>query len=547
MKIAITSTVALALSWGAAAQAQGNGGFETPVLAAGTYAVAPAGASWTFGGNGGISATNSLHTDGAPEVPQAHQIAFLGERASIEQVIAIGAGAVLTFTAAQAPDAARDQRIQVLVDGEIQPFDLGASQGRMIADSVRPPRDYYETYAVRLRPDNPGPDHMLTIKGLGAGQDAMALIDNIAISTTADPAYGFWDQGLQSGAWRSDLPTSTTAFATGPCLATQPPPPIVLAGATPTPPAVPGAPWDCYGAPGGSFDYPIATRSNWYSRGYAAGRPHWIIAINNEPVAISGCGSGPPNQSLPNNLSPMVRPGAAVLVSAVTAAEYPAIGTRNIVQLVYNDVPIERGACIPYLAFGASSHHGNEKPVAVVTFDDAAHRPHLRFEQTVVAAESTTLAVSWLTLWTSGWSDRIRRIVQIQLGRQSVDDLYAQIAVWNWNVVDSYYYPGGVAHHTNVARLNRDCSLGLPEVSFKNTYNGTGGSAASITGYDIDLHALMQCLARTGAWEGFAGQLPEPLVVSGVEWALEQVQLQPDNPAYFPPRNALSFWDMRIE
>lgn len=547
MKMARIAVIAMGLSGAVAARAQNNGGFETPALADGTYVVAPAGAGWIFDGGGGIGAIDSVHTSGAPEVPQGRQVAFLGDDASIRQTIAIDAGAVLTFTATQAPGTARNQLIQVLVDGESQPFNLGASQGRVVVDSVRPPRDYYETYAVRLRPGNPGPAHTLTIRGLQAGQDAMALLDGIAVSTTADPAYGFWDQGLVSGAWRSDLPTATTTFATGPCLATRPPPPIVLAGATPTPPAVPGAPWDCYGAPGSSFDYPRATRSNWYSHGYAAGQPHWIIAINNEPVAIPGCGSGPPNQSLPNNLSPMVRPGAAVLVSAATAAEDPAIGTRNIVQLVYNDTVIDRGACIPYLAFGASTHHGNEKPLAVVTFDDETHQPHLRFKQTVVAAESTTLAVSWLTLWTSGWSDQVRRIVQIQLGRQAVDDLYARIAVWNWNLVDSYYYPGGVAHHTNVERLNTDCNLGLPEVSFKNTYNGSGGSPSSITAYDIDLHALLACLAKTGAWEGFADQLPEPLVISGAEWALEQVQLQPDNPTYFPPRNAISVWGMRIE
>lgn len=538
---------------GSAAFAQSNGGFEAPALANGVFNYGPSGASWSFTGGAGIAAPNSGFTTGAPEIPQARQVGFIQNSGTMQQTVFLAPGAVLSFMATQRNGYPDDQELQVLVNGVVQNFKLGAPSGRVTVDRVKPARGWYETYAVRLASVTTSGNYTVTIKGLRTTGDGTALIDSVAVSTPASRAYGFWDQGLASGAWRSDLPTSTPGFATGPCIATQGSVGIIGAGGTPV------SNWngnvvdatkvlDCYGGPGGP-SYPTYTQSNWTSYGYTAGSgaAHWIGTLNNEIVAKPGCGSGPPNQSLPN--VPAGSPGASLLLTSVTAASDPAIGNKNVVNILYNYDAAQPNVCIPYLAFGASTAHGNEKPIAIATVADAAHRPNIQFKEFVTATDGSSYAVAWITFWVSGWSDNLRRLVQVQLGKQAgVPQKFSNYQIWNWNVVDSYYYPGGRAHHNNVNQLNASCGLGLPAVSFTNTYVGSGHSPSSITSYDIDLYDLLNCIASNGAWNGVPSQLPDPLVISGVEWAVENVQAPPAYHGDWPPaHNALGIYDMRIQ
>lgn len=539
---------------GTCAFAQSNGGFEAPVLANGLFSYGPSGASWTFSGGAGISAPNSGFTTGAPEVPQSRQVGFIQNTGSVQQYVYLGDSAVLSFMATQRNGYPDDQELQVLVDGVVQNFKLGSPTGRVTVDRVKPARGYYENYAVRLTPLSKTGYGTVTIRGLRTTGDGTALIDSVAISTSASKAYGFWDQGLVSGAWRSDLPTSTPTFATGPCIATQSPIGIVTAGATPygnrdaSGNVMPGYVTPCFGGPGGP-SYPTYTQSNWSSYNFTAGSfaPHWVTALNNESVALPGCGSGPPNQSLPN--VPAGNPGASVLITSVTAASDPAIGNRNVANILYNNDPAQPNVCIPYIAFGASSAHGNTKPIAIATIDDPSHRPNIAFKEFVTATDGTSHAVAWISFWISGWNDNIRRLVQIQLGKQAqVADKFANYQVWNWNVIDTPYYPGAYTHHNNVNRINSTCALGLPQVSFTNTYVGSGHSPSSITSYDVDLYDLMSCIASSGAFGGQPNQLPDPFVISGVEWAIEQVQAPPANQTQWPPsHNAIGVYDMRVQ
>lgn len=547
---------ALAIA-GSSALAQVNSGFEAPVLANGVFNYTPASASWTFTGGAGIAAPNSGFTTGAPEVPESRQVAFIQNSGAIEQRVFLTPGAVLSFMATQRNGYADDQELQVQVNGVVQNFKLGNAAGRITVNKVKPARGYYESYAVRLASVTTSGNYTIKILGLRTTGDGTALIDSVAVSTPSATAYGFWDQNLVSAAWRSDLPASTPSFATGPCIAQQSSVGIITAGATPIGnrdpqyphPVMPNFVTPCYGGPGGP-SYPNYTQSNWSASGYTAGSgaAHWVVALNNESVALAGCGSGPPNQSLPN--VPAGSPGASLVVTTVTTGSDPAIGNKKVVNIFYNNDPAQPNTCIPYLSFGASSAHGNTKPIAIATIADTTHRPNIRFKEFVTYTDGSSHAALWLSFWISGWSDNIRRLVQVELGGRSVDgkERYEPHQIWNWNVVDSYYYPGAHTHHNNVPRLNNSCGLGLPQVSFTNTYIGSGHSPSSITSYDIDIYDLMNCVVTTGAFSGVPSQLPDPLVISGVEWAIEQVQAPPAVPVKWPEsHNAIGIFDMSVQ
>ncbi|MCD6049166.1 MAG: metallophosphoesterase, partial [Verrucomicrobia bacterium] len=62
-----------------------NLGFETPATA--SYVYNPAGASWAFTGNSGISSNNTAFTSGNPNAPQGTQVAFLQRTSSVSQAL----------------------------------------------------------------------------------------------------------------------------------------------------------------------------------------------------------------------------------------------------------------------------------------------------------------------------------------------------------------------------------------------------------------------------------------------------------------------------
>ncbi len=64
----------------------------------------------------------------------------------------------------------------------------------------------------------------------------------------------------------------------------------------------------------------------------------------------------------------------------------------------------------------------------------------------------------------------------------------------------------------------------------------------------MDIYDLMNCIASTGGFDGQPTQLPDPLVISGVEWAIEQVQAPPALQGTWPaPHNAVGIYDVRIQ
>jgi hypothetical protein len=95
--------------------------FQTPAVGYGAFQYKPAGSSWTFSGDAGLSGNNSAFTSGNPNAPQGSQVAFLQDVGSISQAVTFPAGTYdLSFTAAQRGNhQASAQTFQVLVDGTV--------------------------------------------------------------------------------------------------------------------------------------------------------------------------------------------------------------------------------------------------------------------------------------------------------------------------------------------------------------------------------------------------------------------------------------------
>jgi hypothetical protein len=104
-----------------------NPGFEFPILGTGSspWMYDPAGSSWSFSGNAGISGNNSALTSGNASAPQGNQVAFLGNAGTVSQAVhfALPGTYQIGFSAAQRADAipgfyrTSSESIEVLVDG----------------------------------------------------------------------------------------------------------------------------------------------------------------------------------------------------------------------------------------------------------------------------------------------------------------------------------------------------------------------------------------------------------------------------------------------
>ena len=494
-----------------------NGSFEQPALSAGSFSYSPAGSTWTFGSNGsggaGISSANSGFTAGAPEVPLGQQVAFLQNQGTISQQVPYASNAILTFNATQRVNYGSAQSIQVLVNGVAQPIVLGGRNGAATVNAITPPADRYDTYAVKLStPCSPMgcPSTVtLTMAGTVSSGDATAFIDTVDITTPANHGYGLWDPSANLATWRSDYATSTNAPTYGPCLFAS------TGDQTQRPCKSP------------NISYPNA---NWYSSSaYAAGGHFWQLAWNDEPYNVANnpsCASGPPDQSLPM-VSAFRAPGAYLGIQPVSD---PFGNTYNTIGFTYGTRGSTASGCIPYQSFGANSRHGNGKPIALM--DKAGtYRPQLSFYANAAANNNAAaIGCARLVLTLGGFQDNIDRFLFVDLDCLNISPepavFYPGIS-WNWPIKDSSYYPGAMSAFIGTTVANSRCGLSLPTMSL--TSAGSGGF------YSVDLYKLVSCVAAQAPvdagdgkgpvypWFGPAqlNQLPDPVIVTRVEWALE--------------------------
>lgn len=515
------------ISAAAVAQTVANSSFETPALAAGAYVAAPAGASWTFSGSAGISNGSNALSSGSPEIPDGKQVVFLQNTGSIQQTLALSAGAVLVFNATQRVNFGTNQTLQILVNGIPQTFSLGSPSGLVSTTSMVPPKNNYGSYAVRLSSVTTNGAYTVKIAGTNSTGDATALIDTVSISLPSAHWYGLWDPGLNLKTWRSDYPVSTTTPQYGPCIFSA----------------------NCY-----PFAASYAT-SNWtHSTNYIAGASHWGLSWNDEPsYLVNGqtwCSSGPPDQTLPV-VSPGT-PGGSFSINATTSTTDPAIGNYNVASIIFSSLGGTHSShgCIPYLALGADYRHGNTKPIAVM--DSAGnYRPHLKFRETVMDTDPNSVSAVRLVINTDGWADKVQRQLHIDVGAHHFGPEKNGYLQWNWQATNSWYYPGAAVSLWDATYVNSVCGLSLPSVSFTNTYLASGGSATSIQSYDIDLYALLSCVASHGAWVTTSNtsvpspnqRLPDPVVITHLEWALE-IQ---DSAAVPAPGTWIAMWNPSIQ
>jgi hypothetical protein len=152
-----------------------DGGFETPILTAGTYQVAAAGASWQFSGLAGISSNGSPFTFANPNASAGVQVAFLKNDGSMSQTVHLDAGCYnISFLAAQrASYQAQFQQIAVLVDGSQVGF-------------ATPSSSYYNPFQTTNFYVAAGTHTIRFVGANSVGGDNTAFVDQVAIALAAD-------------------------------------------------------------------------------------------------------------------------------------------------------------------------------------------------------------------------------------------------------------------------------------------------------------------------------------------------------------------------
>jgi len=547
-----------------------NGSFESPALSAGSYQYSPSGTGWTFSNNGsggsGISSQSSAFTGSSPEIPLGNQVAFLQNQGCISETRYLLPQSILAFNATQRVNyGAQLQSVAVYVNNIQQPITVGSTNGAYTTYTITPPRNYYSTYAINLSSVSSGGTYTVKICGTVSSGDATALLDTVAISTPSNRAFGLWDPNGLLGTWRSDYSSaselaqfdSTCQWQDG----------VYGVGANSQ------YGWD--GGPACKGPISWSYNNNWFSSNstvagptqtpYVAGLPYWQVIVNSERYTYSECGDGPPDQKIP--LQPRgATSGARFDILDNNSLRYPSLGANKIYQLVYltgSAGGITGGACIPYLAFSANSKHGNGKPIAIM--DSAGYfRPHLQFKE--ASFNSTRFSAAYVVISISGFDDNIDRAVFLVLGVQDgafYDNYPPDYAanLWNWQIRNSKYYPGWNAAFLPAAVARSRCGFStseIPDLSFTNQWIPSGQSPSSISSYDIDLYKLIKCVAQetvyqgysdnnvsykrnVSGWGGASSQLPNPLVIDNVEWAIETFT---DNSANSP---WTGFWGMNIQ
>ncbi|HZP89019.1 MAG TPA: Ig-like domain-containing protein [Burkholderiales bacterium] len=152
-----------------ATSALANLGFETPSVG-GAYQYGPTGASWTFGGGGGISGNGSAFTSGNPPAPQGAQVAFLQNTSSVTQTGNINAGQyIVSFKAAQRGNyQSGAQVVQVKIDG-------------VVVGQYQPPGTTYTTYQTAPFSIAANGDHSIALVSAGSGSDFTAFVDDVQL------------------------------------------------------------------------------------------------------------------------------------------------------------------------------------------------------------------------------------------------------------------------------------------------------------------------------------------------------------------------------
>jgi 6-phosphogluconolactonase (cycloisomerase 2 family) len=153
-----------------------NGGFEAPAVGAGNFQYNPVGATWTFGGQAGVSGNGSGFTSGNPAAPEGVQAAFLQNLGTATQTVSLAAGTYqVRLRAAQRGNFREgDQAVRVVVGG--------AAVG-----TFTPAGAAYQTFtsaSFTLAADG---TREVRLEGVGGAGDRTALVDLVEIVPGSPP------------------------------------------------------------------------------------------------------------------------------------------------------------------------------------------------------------------------------------------------------------------------------------------------------------------------------------------------------------------------
>ncbi len=174
------SALTLALASTQVAQAQiANAGFETPVVGNGNFQYNPAGASFTFTGQSGISGNNSGFTSGNPAAPEGSQVAFIQNQGSFSQTFTSSIVSPISFSflaARRGNFGPSIETFNVLFNG-------------VTVGTFAPTATAYSLFTTSLASTVVG-NNTLTFTGTTSGGDATAFVDQIQNPNTSAPEPG---------------------------------------------------------------------------------------------------------------------------------------------------------------------------------------------------------------------------------------------------------------------------------------------------------------------------------------------------------------------
>jgi hypothetical protein len=175
-----------------------DGSFETPVLSASTFQVAPSGSAWQFTVSAGVSTNGSGFTAGNANAPDGAQVAFIKNGGGISQSVYLDAGTYcLSFQAAQRVNyQSQNQQLQILIDG--------SAIGTVTPSST--------TYALCQAPNFTvaAGTHTIKIAGMGpASGDSTALIDSATLSMGSAVGDGSFEASVLAAGSYTFAPSGT--------------------------------------------------------------------------------------------------------------------------------------------------------------------------------------------------------------------------------------------------------------------------------------------------------------------------------------------------
>ena len=334
-------------------------------------------------------------------------------------------------------------------------------------------------------------------------------------------AYGLWDEGLVNGQWRTDYNATNegtvyNTLTTGTCLYPYADTKTVWgAGA-----AFGGNPCN---PPPASFPYSNSTSS-------VSPPPQdnfWVVSANNElAYSVDSCNSGPPSQN-----KPVVYPGNGVF--GFTIGNSYAGDTFKRASLVLNTVQFPNCNKTPFLSFGAKLNRGNGGNIpAYLRYWVSPQNITFTAKIWDISPYSSNANFAFFVA-TSYWASKPRMLILYLLERNPNGGLPGgQVNNhWNWNISESFWYPGADILHITVNELNRRCGTNLTQLS------PTKYSEAT---YNINLRDTFECLGLAGRNNLWSDPLPDVgiIPIDGVHWAIEQ--------SFEPNWTWVSFHGMRM-